>query len=118
MWKVRIVGRPITKICTDKEKAFLLRTKALNIISTNYLGYRETGENRTAQRFCVHQSYLVSWYFEPNQPQRIISGLKETFLNRYIVEMTSKTEIRSEEQSEKTESCRENLWNEIQLKGP
>ena len=27
-------------------------------------------------------------------------------------------EIRPEEQSEKAESCRENLWNEIQLKGP
>ena len=27
-------------------------------------------------------------------------------------------EIRPEEQSEKTESYQENLWNEIQLKGP
>ena len=26
--------------------------------------------------------------------------------------------MRPEEQSEKAESCRENLWNEIQLKGP
>ena len=26
--------------------------------------------------------------------------------------------IRPEELSEKAESCRENLWNEIQLKGP
>ena len=26
---------------------------------------------------------------------------------------TNKAEIRPEEQSEKTESCRENLWNEI-----
>ena len=26
--------------------------------------------------------------------------------------------MRPEEQSEKTESCRENLWNKIQLKGP
>ena len=30
----------------------------------------------------------------------------------------NKAEIRSEEQSEKAESCRENFWNEIQLKGP
>ena len=36
----------------------------------------------------------------------------------YIVERTNKAEIRPEERSEKTESCRENLWNEIQLKGP
>ena len=34
------------------------------------------------------------------------------------MERTSKAEIRPEEQSEKAESCRENLWNKIQLKGP
>ena len=37
------------------------------------------------------------------QPQRIISGLKKTFIKRYIVERTNKAEIRPEEQSEKTE---------------
>ena len=42
--------------------------------------------------------------------------MKETFVKKYIVERTSKTEMRPEEQSEKTESCRKNLWNEIQLK--
>ena len=47
-------------------------------------------------------SYLVGWCFKPNQPQRIISGLKETFIKRYIVERTNKAETRSEEQSEKT----------------
>ena len=36
----------------------------------------------------------------------------------YIVERTNKAEIRPEEQSEKMESSREDLWNEIQLKGP
>ena len=46
-----------------------------------------------------------------------MSGLKETFIQRYIVEKASKTEIRPEEQNEKAESCRENLWKEIQLKG-
>ena len=61
---------------------------------------------------------LVSWCIKPSQPQRIISGLKETFIKRYIVERTNKAEIRPEEQSEKVESCREKLWNEIQLKGP
>ena len=35
----------------------------------------------------------------------------------YIVKRTNKTEIRPEVQSEKTERCRENLWNEMQLKG-
>ena len=39
-------------------------------------------------------------------------------MKRYIVERTNKADIRPEEQSEKTESSRENLWNEIQLKGP
>ena len=53
-----------------------------------------------------------------SQPQRITSGLKETIIKRYIAERAYETEIRPEEQSEKTESCWENLWNEIQLKGP
>ena len=34
----------------------------------------------------------------------------------YLAERTSKVEIRPEEESEKAESGRENLWNEIQLK--
>ena len=63
-------------------------------------------------------SSLVNWYFEPSQPLRITSGLKETFINRYVVERTNKTEIRPKEQSEKTRSSKENLWNEMQLKGP
>ena len=37
---------------------------------------------------------------------------------RYIAERTNKAEIRPEVQSEKAEGCRENLWNEMQLKGP
>ena len=48
----------------------------------------------------------------------ILSGLRETFTKRYVVERANKAEIRPEEQSEKVETCRENLWNEIQLKGP
>ena len=36
----------------------------------------------------------------------------------YTVERTNKAEIRPEEQGEKTESCWDNSWNEIQLKGP
>ena len=63
-------------------------------------------------------SLLVIWCFKPSQPQRIISGLRETFIKRYIVERTNKAEMRPEEQNEKAESCCENLWNEIQLKGP
>ena len=48
----------------------------------------------------------------------IISGLKEIFIKRHIVERTNKAELRPEEQSEKAKSCRENLWNAIELKGP
>ena len=48
----------------------------------------------------------------------IISGLRETFMKRYVAERTKKAEIRPEEQSEKAESFRENLLNEIQVKGP
>ena len=42
----------------------------------------------------------------------------KTFIQRYIVERANKAKIRPEEQIEKTESCRENSWNEIKLKGP
>ena len=61
---------------------------------------------------------LVNWSFKPSQPLGIISGLKETFIRRYVVERTNKTEIRPREQNEKTESCRGPLWNETQLKRP
>ena len=59
----------------------------------------------------------VSWCFKPSQPQRIISGLRETFMKRYIVDKTGEADIRPEKQSEKAESCWENIWNEIQMKG-
>ena len=61
---------------------------------------------------------LVNCCFEPSQPLGIISGLKKTFIKRNVVERANQADIRPEEQNEKTESCRENLWNEIQSKGP
>ena len=65
-----------------------------------------------------HQDHVtVSWCFKPSQPQTIISGLRETFVKE-IVERTNIAEIRPEEQSEKVERCRKNLWNEIQSKKP
>ena len=36
------------------------------------------------------------------------SGLRETFVKRYIAERTNKAELRPEKQSEKAESGREN----------
>ena len=68
--------------------------------------------------FQILHGELVSWCFKPSQPQRITSGLRETFIKRYIDERTNKAERRPEEQGEKAESCREKLCNEIQLKGP
>ena len=32
---------------------------------------------------------LLSWCFKPSQPQRILSGLRETFVKRYILERTN-----------------------------
>ena len=63
-------------------------------------------------------SQLVSWCFKPSQPQRIISGLKETFIKRYIIARTNTAEIKPEEQSEKAENCWDNFCNETHLKGP
>ena len=61
---------------------------------------------------------MMMMMIKPSQPQRITPGPRETFIKRYIVERANKAELRPEEQSEKVESCRENLWNEIRLKGP
>ena len=60
--------------------------------------------------------YLILYFFL--SPQETIAGLGETFMKRHTAEGNNMAEIRQEEQSEKTESCRENLWNEIPLKGP
>ena len=60
---------------------------------------------------------LISCCFKPSQLRTIISGLRETFIERCIIETTNKAELRPEEQSKKADVCRENLWNEIQLKG-
>ena len=48
-------------------------------------------------------SSLINWCFQRSQPLRITSGLKETFIKRYIVERTNQAEIRPEEQSQITE---------------
>ena len=47
-----------------------------------------------------------------------LKPFRETFRTRYIVETTNKAEIRLGELNENAESCRENLWKEIQVKGP
>ena len=65
----------------------------------------ETETERQRERDRENEE-LLSWCFKPSQPQRSTSGLKETFIKRYVVERTNKAEIRPEEQSEKAEGCR------------
>ena len=62
----------------------------------------------------------VSNCFKPSQPQRIISGLRETLRKRYIIERTNKAEIQDLKNRVRKQIVvrRENLWNEIQMKGP
>ena len=48
----------------------------------------------------------------------MISGQREAFIRVIWLKEPVREEIRQEEQSEKAESCWENLQNEIQLKGP
>ena len=43
---------------------------------------------------------------KPIQPERIVSGLKEVFIKKYIAERTNKAEIGPEVPSEKAESGR------------
>ena len=87
--------------------------------------------SRGTNVFCgLSREQLVSRCLKTSQPQRIISGLRETFRERYIfkgpidfhneinIQRTNKAEIRPEKQSKKAEGWWENLWNEIQLKGP
>ena len=58
---------------------------------------------------CETEVCLGTWCFKPTPPLRIISGLKKAFIHRYLVERTDKTGIKSEEQSERAESRRENI---------
>ena len=46
---------------------------------------------------------LVNWCFEPSQSLGIISGLKETFIKRHMVERANKAAIRLEKQCENGE---------------
>ena len=65
-------------------------------------GRPKTIWRRTAEaemRDLVHRRgtiELVSWFFKPSQPERIISRLGETFIKRCIVERTSTAELRPE----------------------
>ena len=71
--------------------------------NTEIQRYRNKEER---EREGVRKGWLVNQCFEPIQPPRIMSGLKETFIKKYIIERTKKAEIRPEEPSEQMESCR------------
>ena len=59
-----------------------------------YLGsLPQSGYEIFNQRSAVFTK-LVHWCFEPSQPLGTISGPKETFIKRYIVERTNKAEIK------------------------
>ena len=54
----------------------------------------------------MHKTRLLSSCFKPSKPQRIIQGLKQAFIKRYLAKRTNKAETRLEEHGEKEESCR------------
>ena len=56
-------------------------------------------------------------YDMPSFVVDVVADYFKQTVQRHIVERTNKAEIRPEEQSDKAESCWENLWNEIQLRG-
>ena len=72
-------------------------------------GGRRRSRRRRKSRRSRRRRRSVSWSLKPSQPQRILSGLRETFLKNNVVERTYKAEIRPQEQGEKAESCRETL---------
>ena len=60
----------------------------------NFFKREGGGEERERYIYIVN----FNWCLRPSQPQRIISGLKETLIKRYTVERTNTAEIRPAEQ--------------------
>ena len=58
------------------------------------------------------------WIFFFFFSKRWESTPSDFLFKKYIIEKTNEAEMISEERSEKAERSRENVWNEIQLKGP
>ena len=123
---IRFSSQKLLSVHVVKKNAFLtgqIKTKCAifreNSLFQSYVQHTHTQTNKPLILCQLDAVCLfVSWCFECSQPQRSTSALRETFIKRYVVEWTNKAEIRPEEQSEKAESCRENLWNKIQVKGP
>ena len=68
------------------------------------IAQRNRTERNRANSVKTQISQSGSCCFKPSQPHRIILGLRETFIKRYIVERTTKAEIALEGKSEKAES--------------
>ena len=81
-------------------RTLLVGTQALNLVwKRSFVSKMPQLLSRLRER----ERELVKWCFEPSQPLGIISGLRETFIKSYKVEMTNKAEMRPEEQSENGE---------------
>ena len=63
----------------------------------------EEESEKTESVRIIMVGWLVSWCFQPSQPQKITSKLRDTFVKKCTVERTSRAELRPEEQSEKAE---------------
>ena len=100
----------------EKERAWERRGGGRKLVSKLVL-YKPSQPQRiiSGLRETFVERLLVSWCFKPSQPQRITSGL---IVERHTVERTNKAALRPGEQSKKAKSCRENEWNKIQLKAP
>ena len=104
-YKTKLTVQPVRKMKCSLSFTYVAIALIYSFIELTMLCFERAG------------SRFVGWCFKPSQPQRIISGLKETFIKRYIVERTSKAEIRPGEQSEKAESCRGIYGMKYGLKG-
>ena len=71
-----------------------LSTLRLRCIQCSCISVPERAEGRDRKQVEVGWtvSSLLTWCIKTSQPQMIISGLRENFINRHVVQRTSKTE--------------------------
>ena len=91
-----------------KKNAFLIgQDKCANFrgnpLFQSYVQHKHKQFTYLCQLNACRRNLLVIWCFKPSQRQRIISGLRVTYIKRYKVTMTNKAELRPEELSEKAE---------------
>ena len=109
-------GRSVVRFQTHKrlkERFLIGRNRAKRASYRGSPLFQATYNLHTEKHKTINSTYRVSI-----RCGKLAEGLFSFFLKRYIVERINKAELRPEEYSEKAESCWENLWNEIQFKGP